>query len=409
MTFLPAFIAKRLSQKDSTGFSGPVVRIAVTAIALGLSVMILSVAVLVGFQTEIRDKVTGFAAHITISGFDDNASYESAPVTLEDDDYRSIAENPSVLHIQSFALKAGMIKTDEQMQGVVLKGAGLQYDWGFFRENLLEGNVPVVTDTGSSDEIIISSAIAQKLTLKTGDETRMYFITGPGYQPRGRKFIIAGIYETGLEEFDQVYVMGDIRHIQKLNGWTPDQVSGYEIFLKDFNSLSHVSAEIYQSIPFHLNVETVIGAYPQIFDWLRLMDANVVIILVLMILVSGITIVSTLLILILERTTMIGTLKSLGMNNRDLKLLFLYFFSRILIRGMILGNIIGLGLGYLQFYTRILPLDQDSYYMSYVPVSMDLFAIILVNAGTFLISLLMVMVPGYVIGRISPVRAIRFG
>lgn len=371
--------------------------------------MILSIAVLIGFQNGIRDKVTGFAAHIRISGFNDNASYEASPIVLDQEDYQAIAANPAVKHIQSFALKAGMIKTGDQIQGVVLKGVSGDNDWAFFRQNMVSGHTPVIADTGASVEIIISRFIANRLKLNPGDETRMYFVTGPGYQPRGRKFIVSGVYETGLEEFDQMYAVGDIRHIRRLNGWTDDQVSGYEVYLRDFSMLGKVSEDIYRRIPFDLNVTTVKEIYPQIFDWLRLMDANVVIILVLMILVAGITIVSTLLILILERTSMIGTLKAMGMSNRELKTLFLYFFARILIRGMVIGNVIGLGLGLLQHYTRFIPLDQESYYMSYVPVSLDLPTIILVNGGTFLVSLLMVMIPGYVIGRISPVRAIRFG
>jgi lipoprotein-releasing system permease protein len=224
----------------------------------------------------------------------------------------------------------------------------------------------------------------------------------------GRKFSISGIYETGLEEFDEVYVIGDIRHIQSLNNWEPGMVSGFEVFIDDFSRLDELGEIVYQSIGYDLNAETVTQAYPQIFDWLRLMDINVVIILVLMILVAGITIISTLLILILERTNMIGILKALGTRDNQLRKLFLYLTAGIILKGMFWGNLFGVGIGLLQYYTHIIPLDEESYYMSYVPVALNFFHILLVNAATFILCLVMVLVPGYIIGKISPVKAIRY-
>jgi lipoprotein-releasing system permease protein len=405
---LPVFIANRLSGKDKENLSGPVTRIAVITIALGLSVMILSVAVLVGFQTEIRNKVIGFSADIQIDNFDENASYESSPVSMSQLFYPGLEEVKGIKHIQVFTLKAGIIKTEDQLQGVVLKGIGPDYDWDFLKKNLIAGSVFQVSDTVASDELLISGMISRKLKLKVGDEVRMYFLSGSETQPRGRKFSVSGIYETGLEEFDEVYVIGDLRHIQKLNNWSNDLVSGFEVFINDFKSIDEMGEMVYKTIGYNLNAETVTQAYPQIFDWLKLMDINVVIILVLMILVAGITIISTLLIMILERTNMIGILKALGIKNSDLRKLFVYLTARIIAMGVLWGNIAGIGIALIQDWTKILPLDEESYYISYVPILLNISHILLINAGTFLICLVMVLIPGYIIGRITPVKAIRF-
>jgi lipoprotein-releasing system permease protein len=405
---LPAFIARRISSKDKDNLSGPAVRIAITAIALGLSVMMISVAVLVGFQTEIREKVIGFAAHIRIDNFDENASFEASPVSSEQPFYPELEDAEGIRHIQVFALKAGILKTEDQMQGVILKGIGRDFDWTFFKDYITRGEVFQLSDTGASQQILISGMISRKLKLEAGQKVRMYFLSGTEMQTRARMFTISGIYETGLEEFDNSYVIGDIRQIQKLNGWDPDQVSGFEVFIEDFKKLDQLGEAVYQQIGYDLNAETVTASFPQIFDWLRLMDINVVIILALMIAVAGITIISTLLILVLERTAMIGTLKALGMKNNDIRKLFLFVSARIILTGLLLGNLAGIGFCLLQLYTRIIPLDQESYYISYVPVQLEIWHILLLNAGTFAVSILMVLIPGIIIGRISPVRAIRF-
>jgi lipoprotein-releasing system permease protein len=405
---LPVFIANRLSGKDKENLTGPVTRIAVITIALGLSVMIIAVAVLVGFQSGIRNKVIGFSADIKIDNFDENASYESSPVSMNQPFYPGLEKVKGIKHIQVFTLKAGIIKTEDQLQGVVLKGVGPDYDWTFLQKNLISGSVFHVIDTIVSDDLLISGMISRKLNLKVGDEVRMYFLSGSETQPRGRKFTVSGIYETGLEEFDEVYAIGDMRHIQKLNNWSDDMVSGFEVFINDFKSIDKMGEMVYETIGYNLNAETVTQTYPQIFDWLRLMDINVIIILVLMIIVSGITIISTLLIMILERTSMIGILKALGTRNNDLRKLFVYLTARIIARGLLWGNIVGVGIALIQDWTKILPLDEESYYISYVPVSINISHILLINAGTFLICLVMVLIPGYIIGRITPVKAIRF-
>lgn len=405
---LPVFIANRLSGKDKENLSGPAVRVAVVTIALGLAVMIVSVAVLIGFQSEIRNKVIGFAAHIRIDNFDSNTSYESDPVTIKQSFYPGIEDEEGIRHIQVFGLKAGIIKTEDQMQGIVLKGIGKDFDWDFFRKNLVSGKPFLVNDSSAATEIIISSKISNKLKLKEGDEVRMYFISGDESQPRGRKFTISGVYETGLEEFDEVYVLGDIRHIQSLNGWDTDMVSGFEIFIEDFSELQDMTDKLYQVIGYNLNAEAVTETYPQIFDWLRLMDINVVIILALMILVAGITIISTLLIIIIEKTSMIGILKALGIKNNELRKLFLYLTAGIIGRGILWGNLTGIGLIIFQQYTKFIPLDKESYYISFVPVNFNIGHILLINAGTFIICLVMVLIPSYIIGKISPVKAVQF-
>jgi lipoprotein-releasing system permease protein len=407
MVNLPAFIARRLSARDSAGFSGPVVRIAIASVALGISVMILSVAVLLGFQREIREKVTGFAAHIHIDHFDSNSSFESVPVSRDGFPLQEVEAIPGVEGIHAYSMKAGIIKTDDQMQGVVLKGVGEDFGWKRFNRFITDGTIVQMTDTAASDGVLLSKTIAAKLMLKVGDPLRMYFLAGAEAQPRGRKFTVSGIYETGLEEFDQVYVIGDLRHVTRLNNWAEGQVSGFEVFVSDFGKLDRVASEVYEKLPYDLGAETVTESYPQVFDWLRLMDMNVAIILTLMIAVSGIAIVSTLLILILERTSMIGTLKALGMTAGKIRVLFMYLTARIILSGMVIGNLIAVGVGLLQKHTHFFPLDRESYYIDHVPVALDLMPILLINAGTFVLCLIMVVAPGYVIGRITPARAMR--
>jgi len=405
---LPVFFANRLSGKDKENLSGPVIRISVITIALGVAIMIVSIAVLIGFQTEIRNKVIGFSAHIRIDNFDDNASYEASPVSMQQSFYPGLEEKDGIRHIQVFALKAGIIKTEDQIHGIIYKGIGSDFDWEFFRRNLIQGSPLVIHDSTASTQLLISELISGKLNLSVGDEVRMYFISGNEAQPRGRKFTVTGIYETGLEEFDEVYVIGDIRHVQSLNNWGRDMVSGFEVFIDDFGRLDEMGEMVYQSVGYELNAETVTDTYPQIFDWLRLMDINVVIILLLMILVAGITIISTLLIMILERTNMIGILKALGTRDRDLRKMFLLLTAGIIGRGLLWGNIVGIGILVLQYYTHIIPLEKESYYISYVPVSLNIGHLLLINAGTFLLCLAMVLIPGYIIGKITPVKAIRY-
>ena len=400
------FIARRTLSRSKANFSRPVVRIAVAAIALGLAVMFVSVAILTGFQKEIRDKVAGFGGHIQITRFDQNASLEPQPVSIRQGFYPGIGNEKGIRHIQVFATKAGIIKTREQIQGAVLKGVGKDYDWSFFRDRIVEGSLITLPDSGRSNDVLISRPLASLMKLKLNDDIRMYFISGEN--TLGRKFRIAGIYETGLEEFDRNYVLCDIRQIQKLNNWEPDQVGGFEITLDRFTDLDRLGEYVYQRVGFSLDARTIRQLYPQIFDWLDLHDINVLIILILMILVSGITMISTLLILILERTGTIGILKSLGMRNRGIREIFLYNAAYIIGSGMLWGNAIGLALCLLQKKFGIITLPQESYYVPVVPVNLDLLNILLLNLFSFILCLLMLIIPSYVITKVSPVKAIRF-
>ena len=411
---LPLFIAQRLIRGRAQGksFSRPVNLIAVMGIALGLAVMILAVAILTGFKKEIRNKVVGFGSHIQIVNFDSNVSYETAPIEGSRELSSRIRQLPGVRHTQVFATKAGIIKTDTEIQGVVLKGVGYDFDWNYFRKNLTDGNVFAVNDSLTGNEVIISRIMSDMLKLKTGDSFIMHFVQDP---PRLRKFTIAGIYDTSLEEFDKIFVFCDIGHIKKLNGWTDSQVSGFEVFIDDFDSLDKMTAEVRDAIGYRLSededrlkVTSVRSKYPQIFDWLNFQDVNVIIIIVLMIVVAGFNMVSGLLILILEKTNMIGVLKAMGTDDASIRRIFLYQAAWLTGKGLLWGNIIGLGLAFIQLRTGIISLDPASYYIKTVPVNLNLLHILLLNAGAMAAIIAMLLVPSQLISRITPVKAIKY-
>lgn len=408
------FIAKRLVfEKDSTSrISRPIVAISVIGIALGLAVMIVAVAITTGFKNEVRNKVVGFESHIQILNYDTNISYETVPVKKNQEFMPELIASPWVKHIQVFAIKAGIIKTDTEIQGVVLKGIGSDFDWTFFQNSLVEGTIFHLTDTGSTNQVLISKSLADLLKLNVEDSFSMYFVQDP---PRARKFTISGIYETNLEELDMIYVLVDIKHIQRLNNWNEDQVSGFEVEIHDFRELFPATLDVIQTVGFELDeegsrlkVRNIIQKYPQIFDWLNLQDLNVWIILVLMLLVAGFNMISGLLILILERTNMIGILKSIGTRNWSLRKIFLYKSGFIIARGLFWGNTIGIGLCLLQDQFELLKLDPSTYYLSSVPINFSFLNILLLNAGTMVLILIMLLLPSYLISRITPVKTIRF-
>lgn len=368
--------------------------------------MFVAIAILTGFQKEVREKVIGFGAHIQISHYDENSSLETKPISMHQDFYPSLETARGIRHIQVYATKAGIIKTADQIQGIVLKGIGPDYDHSFFTNKMISGHFLHLSDTGKSNDVLISKYLASLLKLRLNDDIRMYFISGT--TTLGRKFHIAGIYETGLEEFDKVYVFCDIKHIQKLNNWQPDEVGGFEVILNDFKDLDKMGKFVYSKIGMTLDAKTIRDLYPQIFDWLDLQDINVLIILILMILVSGITMISVLLILILERTNMIGILKALGMSNGGIRRVFLLNAAYIIGQGLFWGNLVGATLCILQQKYGIITLPQESYYVSVVPVNLDSMNILLLNAGTLIVCLAMLLLPSFVTSRISPVRAIRY-
>jgi lipoprotein-releasing system permease protein len=380
----------------------------VASVALGLSVMIVAIAIVTGFQQEVRDKVTGFGAHIQITGYQVNTSYEAAPVSIHQPFYPNIDTLPGIRHIQVFASKAGIIKTEDQIEGVILKGIGSDFDRSFFEPRIVEGSFFSVSDSARTDDVLISLSLARRLRLQVGDAVRMYFIIPDEIQPRGRRFIVSGIYETGLDEFDRLYVIGDIWHIQRLNKWTSGQVGGFELFVEDFRQIDKMGEQVNQFIGYNLKAQTIRQTQPQIFEWLSLHDMNVAIIIVLMVLVAGITMISTLLILILERTAMIGVLKALGARNRSIRKVFLLNAVYIIGKGLIIGNLVAFALSYLQLKTGWVGLDQESYYVSQVPINLQLSHYLITNLGTLLVCALMLIIPTYIITRISPVKAIRF-
>jgi len=400
------FIARRMITGGPGSFSAPVIRIAILSVAIGLAVMIVSVAIVTGFQKQIRDKIVGFGSHIQIAKFDSNNSFEFSPINRNQTFLKTLSETKGIRNIQVFATKAGIIKTDEQIQGVVFKGVGNDFDWSFFNDKLVEGKTFRTDDTLASQSVVISKNLADLLKIKVGDPLRMYFIIEN--LPRARRFQVSGIYSTGLAEFDLKFIFGDIRQIQKLNGWGKDSVSGFDVYINDFAQLDKMGKLVYNSVGYELNAKTISELYPQMFDWLDLQDMNVVIILILMVLVSGMAMISTLLILILERTNMIGVLKALGAQNTGIRRIFIYNAAYIIGKGMFFGNLAGIVICLLQKYFSIVSLPQESYFMSVVPINLDIFHILLLNIGTVLACTLMLILPSYVVTRISPVKAIRF-
>jgi lipoprotein-releasing system permease protein len=410
----PYFIAKRLikGQKDGASFSQPINIIAITGIAAGLAVMILAVAILTGFKQQIREKVVSFGSHIQITNYDSNISYETTPISDTMRFLTEIKKLTGVKHIQRFAIKAGIIQTADEIQGVVLKGVGSDYDWNYFRASLIDGEVFTVTDTARTDNVIISKKLSEMLTLKTGDSFAMHFVQDP---PRMRRFTISGIYETSLEEFDKIYVFCDIGHIRRLNGWDDDLVSGFEIFINKFDNLDMMTEKVRDAIGFQLfeneakyKVTNIKIKYPQIFDWINFQDINVVIIIILVLVVAGFNMISGLLILILEKTNMIGILKSLGSEDKSIRKVFLYQAAYLIGKGLFWGNLIGIGLALLQLKTGLIALDPSSYYIKTVPINLELVHIILLNIGSTIGILIMLLVPSQLISRITPVKAIKY-
>ncbi|MAW21809.1 MAG: hypothetical protein CMD16_05395 [Flavobacteriales bacterium] len=401
------FIARKLftAKEENNSYTRPILRIAILAIALSVSVMLLSVMVVTGFKDDISNKVLGFNSHITISNFTNNQSYESEPISIEQDFYPSIKDEKGIKNINVFATKAGIVKTADEIHGVILKGVSFDYDWSFFKDNLVSGNVFDIKDSVKSNNILISEEVAKKLKLEIDDDFIIYFVQDP---PRVRKFKIKGIYNTSMIDFDKLFVIADLKHIQSLNGWSDYQVGGFEITIDNFDNLNKLTERIYEQVPYDLNAQSIKEKVPQIFDWLDLQDINVRVILVLMLVVGVINMITALLILILERTRMIGILKAIGANNWSVRKVFLYSAVHLIVKGLFLGNLIGLGFGFLQQKFRIISLDPETYYMNTVPINFDLSYILLLNIGTIIVCYLILIIPSVIITKITPIKAIRF-
>lgn len=399
------FIAQRLIGKNEHRFSRPVIRIAITAIALSLTVMLMSLAIIKGFQNEITDKVIGFTSHIQVTNFSNGNSYESTLLKHTDSLKLSLSKIEGIKHIQSYATKAGIIKTDNEIQGVVLKGVSSDFDSTFIKNILTEGKILSFGRLKRSNKVLISQTIANQLNLNIGDGFQMYFIQQP---IRVRQFKIAGIYDSGVAEFDEMLVLGDIEHIQKLNKWSANDVGGLEIQLHNFEDLEKINQEVYSKIGFDLNARTVIDNNPQLFDWLDLQNMNVRVILILILIVGAINMITALFILILEQSQLIGTLKALGSQNWHIRKVFIYHSLYLILRGMFWGNLIGLTICWIQKQFQILELDKSTYYMSYVPIDINIAHILALNIGTFIVCWLMLIIPSYLISKINPIKAIRF-
>ena len=405
---LPQFIALRLiksKRSKKSNLSGPLYRISILAIALSIGVMIISVAVLNGFQDEITNKVIGFGAHIQLSNYDNNNSLEPQPIDFDAKQIAAIRSIDGIKTVSPYGLKAGIVKTDTEMEGVVLKGINKNYDTQFFEKHLTQGKLFSLKDTVKSDSILISSKIAATLNFKVNDKVVIYFIQNPA---RVRKFVISGIYSTGLEDFDSKYILCDVRHIQKLNNWDSTQYAGVDIAIQNFKQLDYLTEEVNAAIPPDLLASNIKEQFPQLFDWLKLQDINVQVIIILMTLVAIVNMITALIILILENTRLIGILKALGMNNFNLRKVFLYQAGALIGKGLLWGNLCALTLCALQYYFHFVTLDESSYYMAFVPIKLLPLHWVLINVGTLFICTLALLIPSGLVAKISPVKAIRY-
>ena len=411
----PLFIAKRLysDQGDKRKVSRPAIHIATAGVAIGLAVMIVSVCVVLGFKHTIRDKVIGFGSHIQVADFMTLQQMNQYPVVMNDSMMTVLKQIPGVKHVQRFAMKEGILKTDEDFLGVGFKGVGPEWDSTFIHQNMVKGSIPKFDDKASHNKILVSKLMADKLRLKTGQRIFAYFIDSKGV--RTRRFTIAGIYQTNLKKYDEIMVYTDLYTAVKLNGWESDQASGAELTVKDFNKLQDTEDILVQKVNRTVDhygetysSATIKDLNPQIFQWLSLMDLNVWMILALMLIVAGVTMISGLLIIILERTSMIGVMKALGARNKTIRHTFLWFAVFIIGKGMLFGNILGLGLLAIQRFTGIVKLDAQTYYVSTVPVEFNWILIVALNIATLLISVFMLVAPSYLISHIHPAKSMRY-
>jgi lipoprotein-releasing system permease protein len=409
------FIAKRI-YRDENGeksISPPAIRVATVSMALSLAVIILAIAIVIGFKQEVRNKVIGFGSHIQISNFDNNNSYETKPIAISDTLYRFLQNYPNIAHIERFATKPGMMKTDHDSQAVIFKGVDENFEWHFFEQNLIEGRLPAIHPDSTSTEVLISQLIANKVDLKPDDTFLAYFVHDEDI--RLRKFRVTGIYNTNFSEYDKLYILLDINQIKRLNLWEKDMVSGLEILVKDYDQLDETAEMLYFDLQARQDrlgnsfyARSIKQLNPQIFAWLDVLDLNVVVILVLMLLVAGFSMISGLLIIILERANMIGILKTLGQNNTDIRKLFLYISVYLIGKGLLWGNLIALIICFIQKYTGILKLNPEVYYLSKVPIEINFTSILLINLVTFIVTVLALIGPSYLVARISPAKTIRF-
>lgn len=402
---LSYFIAKRISFKRTGGFTGTIHRIAVASVAIGIAISIISFMILGGFQNEISDKVFSFTGHFQVQKFMSGNAFEESPTSKLSDFYTTYPQNELIRHVQVYAHKPGLLKGDEEVEGVLMKGVGPDFDTLRFKDSIIKGRFIQFSDSNASNEIVLSKKIADKLLLDVGERITMYFVQEP---PRFRRFEIVGLYETFLENFDDKIILGDIQTIRNLNDWTDDQVGGFEIFVHNPSKMEEFSDPIYESLDYDLKLIKVTDKYIEIFDWLILLNNNVYIFLGLILFVAAFNMVSILFILIMERTQMIGVLKALGAKNKQIRKIFVWNGVRIIGRGLLFGNAIGLGFGLLQQKFRFISLDPESYYMSFVPISWNWPVFLILNISVLLVTTLVLFIPAMLISNIQPIKAIRF-
>lgn len=410
---LELFIAKRLitGKEHKISISAPIIKIAIAAIAIGIVMMLIAIATGVGLKHKIREKVAAFNGHIQISNYDNNTSEVSVdPVPLEQDFYPKFKDVEGVSHVQAVATKGGIIRTEDTFEGMLAKGVGQDYNWTVFEEYIVDGRLPDYTGK-LNDEVLISRMMANRLQLKVDDSFFSFFLKDGDASkvPNNRKFKITGIYDSGFEEFDATYVFVDIRHIQRMNKWTSIEIGNFEVFLEDFDQLEEKSNEIYGKTLSNLDTQNIKTKYFRIFEWISLFDFNIALIIGIMIIVGGINMITALLVLILERTQMIGVLKALGSENWSIRKVFLYNATYLIAIGLLWGNGIGLALLYLQDKFRLFKFpNPEEYYIEYIPVHIDVSTVLLLNLGVMLLCLVMLLVPSYIITKITPVKAIKF-
>lgn len=404
---VPIFLARKLRHAPEGSFSATVTRIGVTSVALGLGILLVAFAVLFGFKRTIQQKIFLFGAHLQVARFSNNFSYEETALPLNTRLYAQRDRIPGVRHLQAVAIKAGILKTKDDLSGVVLKGVGRDYDWALLRGSLVAGTLPTVgADTGNgSTQLLISQYMANQLRTGVGKRIPMYFLSNP---PRARNMTVVGIYETGLEEFDKTIAIGDIRLVQRLNGWGPDSVGSYELFVNDFDQLNVAQQTVFDLITPDMRITRVTDQYRPLFDWMVLLDRNMVILLALVGFVASFNMVSVLLVLMMERTPMIGMLKALGGPDPLIRRIFLYIGLNMVGWGLFLGNLIGLGLCFVQDRFKLIPLDPKNYFMNYVPIAWDWPTILLLNGATIGVIALVLWLPTFFINRIQPVKALAF-
>lgn len=412
---LEYFIAKRVQSSAAykNSVSAPIIKIAIAAIAIGVIVMLIAIATGVGLQKKIKEKVSAFNGHVSISLYDRNNSITTVkPISINQDFYPDFKSVPEVTHVQAIATLGGMIRTETDFEGIILKGVGTDYDWSYFQDFIIDGKLPEISGNMTSKEILISDDIARRLQLKVGDKARTYFVkpdaSSNGNPSIARAFIISGIYDSGLEEYDTKFIIGDIRNIQKINGWKPYQIGKFEVFIDDFDQLDEIGNEIWREVDSQLISQTIKQQYPTIFAWLALLDSNIYGIIAIILIVGIINMITALLVLILDRTRMIGILKSLGASNWLVRKIFLYNAMSLIIQGLVIGNVIGLGLLGIQYFFSPFTLDPTTYYVTEAPVYISLWHVVALNLGTFVLCLLVLVIPSFIISKISPVKAMRF-